>query len=101
MYHARRQTQPRVPTTPADFGALIQDPQSSSYNEHYKGTVSVGGEYAFIFFSDAMQSRLGQVTQGFYDGTFFVVPSLFEQLFTLVGMFGRHPLPMIRHHDWS
>ncbi len=95
MYRACRQTQPRVPTSPEDFGALLLDQQASSYNKNFRGTVSAGGQFAFIFFSDFMMARLDQVTQSFYDGTFYVVPSLFEQLFTVVGMFGRHPLPMI------
>ncbi len=71
------------------------DPASSSYNKYYKAHISAEGQTAVILFLDLVKERLHEVGEAFYDGTFFCVPSIFEQLFTISAIVGGHPLPLV------
>ncbi len=94
MYRSRRRAEPAVPTTAADFAAVMGDPTSINYNEFYRGTVTHEAGVAVLFASPTILSRLGEVQHGFFDGTFFCVPRQFYQCFSLMGVFGSHCLPV-------
>ncbi len=96
MYQARKRTQPPLPISAGAFAAALADPgnQASSYNTHYRASVTADNNMAIIFMSDFMITRASEVEQCFYDGTFFTVPTLFHQLFTLHGLFHTYCLPI-------
>lgn len=95
MYRARRRAEPAIPTSAADFATVMADPAGSRYNQHYKATVTEGDDLAVIFISSVILRRLVEVQDGFYDGTFFTVPLMFYQAFTIMGMFRNHCIPLI------
>ncbi len=95
MYRSRCRVQPQVPTSAADLITSLMDPAGSSYNYYFKAHVSAKGQTAVILFSDLVKEKLHEVGEAFYDGTFFCVLSIFEQLFTISGVVGSHPLPLV------
>ncbi len=95
IYRSRRHIQPKVPATPEDLILALSDPQATAYNQYFKGHVAADGQTAVILFSDLVRSKLHEVSEAFYDGTFFCVPSLYEQLFTISGVLRGQALPLI------
>ena len=92
MYRARREIEPPIPGSAAEFCQLIP---SSNFDVHYKGEVQIGSDIGVIFFSDKMTATLSEVENIFFDGTFYTVPSQFYQLWTIFARFGRHVLQVI------
>ena len=95
MYRARRRAQPPVPRTAAEFVVLMSDTLAENYKQHFKGAVELGTELAIIFMSTVIIPRLAEVQHAFYDGTFFCVPVLFYQLFSILAVFGDKTLPVV------
>ena len=94
MYRARRSAQPPVPRTATEFVMWMSDTLAENYNQHFKGAVELGTERAIIFMSSVIIPRLAEVQHAFYDGTFFCVPVLFYQLFSILAVFRDKALPV-------
>lgn len=94
MYRARRRAQPPVPRTAAEFVAWMSNPLAENYNQHFKGAVELGTELAIIFMSTVIIPRLAEVQHAFFDATFFCVPVLFYQFFSIMAVFGDKALPV-------
>ena len=60
-----------------------------------KAIVVLGERIAVIFFSETIFEVLGDISDIQFDGTFYVVPRLFYQLFTIFLSIGRHSIPGI------
>ena len=98
MYRARREFEPPIPGSPAEFCQMIP---SSQFGVHYKSEVHVGNDIEVIFFSDKMAATLSEVEDIYFDGTFYTVPSQIYQLWTVFARFGRHVLPAIQSAYWQ
>ena len=92
MYLARRQLQPKIPQTSFKLKTTLP---GTMYGMFFKDCVTVGGNQAFIFFSDAMTNILGDVTEVSFDGTFYTVPKQFYQLWTIFIVTNQHVIPAI------
>ena len=92
MYRSRRALQPKIPTSPAEFSDMLPN---SIYGTFYRCTVSINDHTAIIFFSDNIRTFLSQITNIQFDGTFYTVPVLFYQLWTIFLTVDRHTLPGI------
>ena len=92
MYRARRQLQPKIPQTSFELETTLP---GTMYGMFFKDCVMVGGNQAFIFFSDAMTNILGDVTEVSFDGTFYTVPKQFYQLWTIFIDTNQHVIPAI------
>ena len=71
-----------MPRTPEEFTEMISN---SSFSNFYRGSVAVPNNQgtAVIFISDSMLANL-KLTKGVkFDATFYVVPKIFYQLFTI------------------
>ena len=92
MCKRRRKLFPPLPLNPEDFCQLIPD---SPFVHLFKGSVNSGGAYAVIFASDFMLMKLKVADQIQFDATFYTVPSIFYQLFTIFISFHGHCIPAI------
>ena len=102
IYARRRKQQPPLPPTVEDFdeklqgqpGEYVEDP--SIYNRHYKKTIrKEDGSIAGIMFGNQeLIDQYNNQLQIAYDGTFFTVPKLFYQLFSLMFIIGNHFFPL-------
>ena len=90
MCKRRRKVFPPLPLDPQDLCQLIHD---SPFVHLYRGSVSSEGSYAIIFASDFMLQKMKDVEQIQFDGTFYTVPSIFYQLFTILITFHGHCIP--------
>ena len=88
----RRKMYPRLPLDPEDLCQLIHD---SPFVHLYRGSVCSEGSYAVIFASDFMIQKMKDVEQIQFDGTFYTVPSIFYQLFTIFITFHGHCIPVV------
>jgi hypothetical protein len=95
MYRARRTAQPKVPSSAEEFATMMSDPAGHAFNENFKAAVSDGADLAVLFMSSIILPRLVNIRNVFYDGTFFCVPRMFYQCFTIMALFGDHCLPVI------
>ncbi|KAG0708272.1 hypothetical protein GWK47_024037 [Chionoecetes opilio] len=87
LVRARRRAQPPVPRTAAEFVTWMSDPLAENYNQHFKGNVEHRTELAIIFMSTIIFPMLAEVQHAFYDATFFRVPVLFYQFFSIMAVF--------------
>ena len=92
MCKRRRKLLPPLPLNPEDFCQLIVD---SLFVHLCKRSVNSGGEYAVIFASDFMLMKLKVANQIQFDATFYTVPSIFYQFFTIFISFHGHCIPAI------
>ena len=74
MYRGRRHLQPKIPQISFELETTLS---GTMYGMFFKDCVMVGGNQAFIFFSDAMTNILGDVIEVSFDGTFYSVPKQF------------------------
>ncbi len=96
MSRARASTQPKTPTSPMDFAEILRDkPEAAAYRVNFQGMVTFEDQVAVVFCSNSMLERMPQVNECLYDGTFYVVPKLFYQLFTINGIIGEHSFPLV------
>ena len=68
---------------------------TTPFGRFHKSTVIANNQTAIICFSDAMKDFIPQISDIQFDGTFFVVPIQFYQLWTLFVTVGNHTLPAI------
>ena len=93
MHRSRRISQPIIPNTATEFSEMLP---TTPFGRFHKSTVvSINNETAVIFFSDTMNDFLTRITDIQFDGTFFVVPIQFYQLWTLFVTIDNHILPAI------
>ena len=91
----RRKTQfPRLPNTPEAFQEKILQ---SHFVDCFRGSVTLEENEgsAVIFISDLMMNKLVDAKKINYDATFFVVPKIFYQLFTIFFHHDGHSFPCI------
>ena len=72
MYRARRTLQPKIPQSASEFSEMLSSTHLGIYNRF---NVTCGSQTGVIFFSDQMKSRMAQVTNIQFDGTFYTVPN--------------------------
>ena len=92
MFRARRASQPTIPKTAIQFRDQLP---TTNFAFHLKAIVVLGERIAVIFFSETIFQVLGDISDIQFDGTFYVVPRLFYQLFTIFLSIGRHSIPGI------
>jgi hypothetical protein len=95
MYDRRHKTFPKVPRTTEEFLTGIQS--NETLCSFFKGPVRLedGQICAFMFAQDSLLASLGESQEIGFDGTFFVVPRLFYQLFTIFVIHEHHFFPAI------
>ena len=71
MYRARREIEPNIPRSAAEF---CQQIQSTQFVVYYRGEVTVGSEIGVLFYSDKLSQVFAEVKDIQFDGTFYTVP---------------------------
>ncbi len=94
MYRAGRKSQPKLPSTPAEFATALETAEHHNMNLREVVTDD-DGEMALIFFTNMVFTLVSTMKHLAFDGTFFVVPKLFKQLFTIHTVIMDHSFPMI------
>ena len=93
MENRRAMLRPKVPRTFEEFESLITRACEES-RTYYRGIVSIDGRpCAAAFLSEAICSMARRVTNVAFDGTFYVTPKPFTQLFTIFFKIGRRFFP--------
>ena len=94
MTKRKSEMYPMIPTNTTMFTEFLL-----AANDHLKvnfqGTAYCGFDHAgSIFYSEAFVGRIGNYDSICYDGTFFIVPKIFNQLFVICVKFGPRYLPV-------
>ena len=76
MFIARRTSQPIIPKSAMEFCEQLP---STNFALNFKAAIILDGRIAVIFFSEKIHNMIGDIC----NGTFYVVPKLFYQLFTI------------------
>ena len=92
MFRARRAIQPTIPQTSIEFCDQLP---TTNFAIHLKAIVILHERIAVGFFSDKIYDILGDIYDIQFDGSFYVVPRLFYQLFTIFLSTERHSIPVI------
>ena len=92
MYCARRNLQPKIPQNAFELECTLP---GTLYGIHFKGSVVIGSDRAFIFFSNELIPLLVDVSGICFDGTFFTVAIQFHQLWTIFIVVNQHVIPAI------
>ena len=92
MYRARRNRQPKIPRNAFELESTLP---GTLYGIHFQGSVVIGSDRAFIFFSNELIPMLVDVSEICFDGTFFTVPMQFYQLWTIFIVVNQHVIPAI------
>ncbi len=92
MYRAGRRSQPKIPQTPEEFAQSL--PNAEHFNMNFREVVQdESGDTAMIFFSALLFPLLSRLKDLSFDGTFFTVPKIFYQLFTIMCVIQGHSFP--------
>ena len=99
MYKRRRLNQPALPTTVDDVDGIIAASRYATTTDgpFYRGCVRANDDTngtACVFASPKQLSILSSAKSAFMDGTFFTVPRLFYQLFTIFVTVQCHVFPV-------
>ena len=82
MLNCRSEKNPRTPVSLNEFEQDLHE--NEFFRKHHQATVLSNDEpIAFVFFSSSLVERIQNFHQICYDGTFYVVPTLFTQLFII------------------
>ena len=74
---------PVIPTSIIQFAESISN-AAPDLNKFFKSTILVDNTViGCLFYSESLAQKLGDITSICYDGTFFIVPKLFGQLFII------------------
>ena len=92
MYRSRRELQPKISQT---LFELEEELPGTPYGINYKGTIIVGNDRAFIFFSEEIIAILADISEICFDGTIYTVPIQFYQLWTIFIVVNHHVFPAI------
>ena len=79
MFRSRRTSQPIIPESAIEFCEQLP---STNVAINFKATVIIDERIAVIFFSEKIHNLIDDIFDIQFDGTFYVVPKLFYQLFT-------------------
>ncbi len=82
-----------MPQSPEEFADVL--PTASNFNTNVREVIKESGEIAVIFFANILFTLAPQLKDLSFDGTFFVVPKIFMQLFTLMAVVNNHSFPLI------
>ena len=87
MYRLQRQLHPKLPQTLFELEATLP---GTPYGMYFKDAITVGNDFAFIFFSQEITRILPDILEICFDGTFYTVPSQFYQLWTIFIVVNHH-----------
>ncbi len=94
LYRAGRRSQPKIPTSAAEFAEVL--PEADCFNMNFREVVrDAAGDIAIIFFSALLFPLMRRLKDLSFDGTFFTVPKIFYQLFTIMAVIDGHSFPLI------
>ncbi len=91
LYRTKRRGQPKMAKTPDELHEYLALPEAASYRQHLQARVHIENnetqesETGFIFAAESIRPYLSEVKVLNFDGTFYVTPTMFRQLFTLMG----------------
>ena len=91
MYKRRKLQLPGMPKPAEEFCEFLID---SRYSDIHRGNVNLGGSIGVIFMSQKMMS-IESCKEISFDGTFYTVPKIFYQLFTIFSIHHGHAIAMI------
>ena len=92
MFRARRTSQPIIPKSAMEFCEKLP---STNFALNFKAAIILDERIAVIFLSEKIHNMIGDICDIQFDGTFYIVPKLFYQLFTIFISIGTHTLPAI------
>ena len=92
MIKRRRSELPGNSKTPEEFENMIRQ---TRFSKVFRSMIISTEGYAAIFWSDRMFEYLKDCDYINFDGTFYVVPKLFYQLFSIFIQEGHHAMPTI------
>ena len=92
MAKIRAQIRPPIPRTAEE---ALQSLPDSGLGMHFLDGVVSEGETALIFMTDKVKRTIPREAEIAWDGTFFVVPGIFQQLFTIFAKYGTYYFPII------
>ncbi len=94
MYKRQRLSTPKVPQTPNDFVDLLE--QHPELGQCQMGIIRSDGDVESVIFSSQKLLTALQESQKFeFDGTFYVCPAIFAQIFTLFAEKEGHSFPCL------
>ena len=96
LHRAQRRGQPKVPSSAAEACQLLQEEGiAMEYGRNMQMMLDDDtGEIALVFYSPDMERFLAGAESINFDGTFFVVPSQFYQLFSIHFLYKDHTFPL-------
>ncbi|XP_063881619.1 uncharacterized protein LOC135111837 [Scylla paramamosain] len=97
MLRAKRRIQPRQPHTAEECANILESLEAQAFNVNFRSVVTDqgSGHLAIIFYSLTLVPLMTTIKEWNFDGTFYTVPALFYQLFTLLGFYKGHSFPLI------
>lgn len=97
MLRAKRRIQPRQPHTAEECANILESPEAQAFNGNLRSVITDqgSGHLAMIFYSLTLVPLMTTIKEWNFDGTFYTVPALFYQLFTLLGFYKGHSFPLI------
>ena len=87
-----KDTSTKNPPTASEFCDMLA---TSTFEDHFKFSVTKESQTAVVFFSDEMRILFNEITNIQFDGTFQIVLNQFVQLWTIFVSVGRHTFPAI------
>ena len=101
MQRAKRRTHPQLPQTAEECVEILQGDGGTSFNMHLRAAVQCEDEesgkveVALIFFEESIGELLSLIKDVNFDATFHTVPSLFYQLWNILGRHGNYSFPLV------
>ncbi len=94
LHRAQRRGQPTVPGDAAEACRLMQEEGAEEFGLNLQMVLDdEAGDIAQVFYSEDMERFASNIQHVNFDGTFFVVPSQFYQLFTVHFEYLNHSFP--------
>lgn len=93
LYKRRRMTMPKIPVNATEFAELL--PQSPYWDFDHEVCREGDVVYAVLFYVPEVLEKLKNCKIVHFDGTFFTVPRIFSQLFTLFINEKGHAVPAV------
>jgi hypothetical protein len=83
MLKSRRKNLPRAPQSIQELTASLRE--DGFFGVNFKAEARHGDEVALVFISEAAAGKLPTTYEVHFDGTFYVCPQMFYQLWTILG----------------
>ena len=93
MLKARQKVHPRSPDSIEEFVETLKS--NDEYGSNFRAHITHEGQDAIIFVSEAAATRMPQIKEINFDGTFFVVPEPFYQFWSLLGSYEGRLFPLV------